>query len=612
MISPDVISSPDLDMLGNDSRAILIRRLRLLRKGWYWSALGVAVGALVILFVVIPEIFVPDTSVGWVDAWYYVSLTLKLPERVARYRFLYQSERIGWTLPAYAFNRIAPPLIANYAEKATFFVGAIFFLVGTIKETTGSIRTAAFVSGLAALHSFFIHTFGTSYVDGPMNTYILGSLYFSTRAFSRSRRSGSALIGGMFWGAQLLTHFACIVLLPSMTLYCALTWARRIDRRGWVRPIVLELCGAILVVAGAWALYVHWGIGTIPLETSWASLFDRASAVWVRPSSGAWLQHALWLVFPTAVAAWSLVAVGRAMWVGKASSAMLRASPVWWLMLSVYACWVGLYIEKSPWLMLPFYSSYLIPFTFVALGRLAVTSVEMLSATTYNRVLVGLFVFGGVSYWISRFATAEVPLTLAFACLSAATIMRLRPRWHTSLAFPILLVVALLSVNCATADYGPELRNGYAETAMAAVYTPTSDVAKNVSRSERFEAAIASADRLARQLSGNSGRQYFFWYDRHDGLGMFYRSVTSLLFAWSTNHLLGEDFHGFDEKDRRTLEAYSDSGMRDLVVLSRLPSVALPDPRFTLQWTQVETAGGISFFAHYLAFQSTPDEATSR
>jgi hypothetical protein len=282
--------------------------------------------------------------------------------------------------------------------------------------------------------------------------------------------------------------------------------------------------------------------------------------------------------------------------------------PVWWLVVSVYGCWTALYAIGSPWLMLPFYSSYLIPFTFVALGRIAVTSLEPLSAAAYSCVLAAVFVLGGMGYRLAPSANVGVAVTIAVGCVVAATLLRLRPRWQTSPAFPFLLIGAVVSMNAITADYGPQLWNGYGHTAMTQIYAPTtSTLASQVTRSERFESAVASAERLGVRLSGNSGRQYFFWYDGNDELGSYYRSVTSLLFAWSTNNLLGEDFRGFDEQNRRSLAAFSDSGMRDLVVLCRQAGITPPDRRFTVQWTQAESVGGVPYFIHYLAYHPTTD-----
>ncbi len=573
---------------------------------WAVTAVAVGVAALLVLLIVIPDIFIPDTSIGWVDAWYYISFALKLPLRVAQYHLLYQSERIGWTLPAYAFSRALSPLVANLAVKSLFFVGAVAFLFGAVKEVTGSIRTAAFVSLVAAFHSFFVHSFGTSYVDGPMNTYALATVYFGTLAFSR-KAYGAAVLAGAFVGAQMLTHLASLALVPWLGLYCLMVWERALNRPRGLAVLIAEMVfGFVAVIAAAFALYAHWGTGTVPLQQSLQWLFGHSSNPLVAPATDGWVWHALWLIVPTAALAWTIVALARTVVVTKRWRAALHAAPVYWLFAFVYGCWIALYFLNQPWLMLPFYSSCLIPFAFLALGRMAVTGIETLPEATYRRLIVGVLLFGGVSYLIARFVPTGIAVAAVLGCIAAATRLRLRGHSQSSPAFLGLVAAAVLCLNCATADYGPIFRSSFGATAMRSIYPETdSALEQHIRRSDRFEAAIRTADHLAFHLSGNSGRRYFFWYDRDDGLGMFYRSVTSMLFAWSANDLLDENFHEFDARDCELLEKYGDSGLRDLVVLSRAPVISSPDPRFTVSWTDEERVGSATFFAHYLTFDPT-------
>jgi hypothetical protein len=665
---------------------------------WPLLALGVGIAALAVLLFVVPDIFIPDTSLGWVDAWYYVGFARNLPEKLARYHQLYQSERITWTLPAYVFNRIAPPLIANYMVKGVFFLATTVFLFGSVREITGSLRTAAFVSGLAAFHSFLVHSLGTSYVDGPMNTYVLGTIYFSTRAFQNPTRIGNAFLAGAFFGCQLFAHLASLALLPSFAIYWLMTWMGADARKRNLPLFIIGLqLGIVSVVVVVIALYAHWGPDSLPLLESLRFFFSRTSnpsvdpsnggwlqqafwlllptavvalalipsyaiyylmtwvgadarerklrlfivglqlgivsvvAVvialyahwgpdafpvlrtsnsWVDPSNGAWLQQAFWLLLPTAVVAWIVMAIGSSLSISW--SAPLRLPAAFWLLLSVYFCWVALYFRSQPWLMLPYYSSCLIAPTFLALGPISTRSVDALSANAYTLLLTGLFVASGITYWLSGPGTIEPAVMVALACLAAATALRLRWVWNASPAFPMLLVGAAASINYATADYGVQLPNAYRYTAMKTYYRPANlNGVTRIPRAERFKAAISAAERLDRRLSGNSGRWYFFWYDGHDELGMFYRSMTSLLFAWSTSHLLGEDFHDFDQRNRETLASYSVAWMRDLVILTRRPHITPPDSRFTIQWTDREEVGGIEYFVYYLAFQPLPTPGKS-
>src|SRR5882672_11225909 len=77
-------------------------------------AWAVAIGCLATVLLAIPGSLLPDADLGWVDAWFYVSLTRRLPEKLTQFYFLYQAERLAWTLPGYLANKVASPLTANY------------------------------------------------------------------------------------------------------------------------------------------------------------------------------------------------------------------------------------------------------------------------------------------------------------------------------------------------------------------------------------------------------------------------------------------------------------------------------------------------------------------
>ena len=144
--------------------------------------MALAAASFVTLLAAIPEIFVPDTALGWVDAWYYVGFAQRLPESLRQYSTsLYQAERLSWILPGYLLNQVAPPLAANYLLKGAYFAATVCVLFGALRQTC-ELRTAAFVSALASLYSFVAHSLGANYVDGAANLYFLIAVYAASRA----------------------------------------------------------------------------------------------------------------------------------------------------------------------------------------------------------------------------------------------------------------------------------------------------------------------------------------------------------------------------------------------------------------------------------------------
>jgi hypothetical protein len=572
-----------------------------------WPCIALAVGAAALLTVLaaIPEIFIPDPSMGWVDVWYYVGFTLRLPESLRRYWFLYQSERIAWTLPGYVVNLVVSPLAANYVLKSTFFLASVVFLFGALQQTC-SRRTAVFVSALAALYSFFVHSLGTGYVDGPANTYLLMTIYLLNRAFSDATSGRApAFLAGVCYVALLLAHFVFIVVLPILVVYVLLPQAQASRGHGGLSRLAASfVAGAIATELAAVALYHLWNIPSRPLMGSYQVFYVHRPNDLIVPNSRRWILTAFWLVLPSAAGAWIGLALARALRAGCSTALRLPAS--YWLLVSMYGSWAALYFVRAPWIMLPFYASYLIPPTFLALGPIVMGPIDRLSSRSYVCVLGLLFALAGISYRLGdpRFAVGAV--LVALACLGAATWIRFGPQapeTRRAAAFVVLLVVAVAAMNFVTADYATQLRNAFKHTQMAGIYyEPPVHARLNVSRAETFTAAIEAGNVLAPRLAG---RRYYFWYDGRDVLGMFFRSVTSLFFAWSADDLLNEKFHGFDQDDLRALPTDGRT-VRDLVILTRTAELFVPDSRLELQWKEEFRAGPMPYFVHYFAFHALP------
>ena len=177
-------------------------------------------------------------------------------------------------------------------------------------------------------------------------------------------------------------------------------------------------------------------------------------------------------------------------------------------MLAIYGGLIAAYFAKSPVIMLPFYASYLIPLTFLALGPLIAPMVDELSTRSSAFLLGLLFVVVATAYRTSDPGHAGAAVLVAIGCLAAATSMFF-PGWASarwrSTAFVTLLIVALGGIDFATADYSTQLRNAYRYTAMAQYYPePRPGSRWTASRADAFEAALDVEERLRPRLSGKS------------------------------------------------------------------------------------------------------------
>src|SRR5262249_21712709 len=145
------------------------------------------------------------------------------------------------------------------------------------------------------------------------------------------------------------------------------------------------LTGALTVCVLAGAVYVYWRVPGWPLQLSLGMLRGYHANAFIAPTSLKWLLDAYWLLLPSAVTAWILPTVVGACRRGRVAA--LQVPPVYWLFLSVFGLWTFVGFPNASWLMLPFYASFLIPVTFIALGPAAAPLVERLSLRSFSALI---------------------------------------------------------------------------------------------------------------------------------------------------------------------------------------------------------------------------------
>ena len=559
----------------------------------------VVAGCLATALLAIPDIFLPDADLSWVDAWFYVSFTHHLPEKLAAYSYLYQAERLAWTLPGYLANQVAAPLAANYLVKSAFFVTSLLALFGTLRYSC-SVRSCAFVTALAGSYSFFLHSIGAQYSDGAANTYFLLAIYTATRA---ARGEGAeirlAVVAGVCYLAVLQAHLSFLLITPFFAAYVIAVRLR--SGRHHVQSFEAIACGFLAGMFVAYlavvAVYLRWRVPHAPMWVSVQVLYAHPQNPLIWPDTLEWILVSFWLMLPTTVVAW--IGLSYAMALRGGWRGVVRLPDYYWFLLAMYGVLVSAYFLKAPVIMVPFYASYLIPLTFLALGPLIAPLLDRLSTKSYAYLLCLLFGVVAMAYRFSDPRYAGDAVLVAIGCLAAATLMLfLRPtggQWRPT-AFAASLIVAFGGIDFATADYSTQIRNGYKNTAMATYYPePRAGSRWTASRAEAFEGAIGAAERLRPRLSGKA---YYFWYDGDDPMGMFFRSIGSLHFAWQLGTLLDERF---DKVDDGTVTALISkrNPPGDLLILTRDAHVPVSDTGLTLQWTEAFRTAGTDYYAHY-------------
>jgi len=576
------------------------------QRRWILPACLLAAVSLCAVLTVIPDILVPDASLGWVDAWYYVGFASRLPNDLREYSSsLYQAERISWTLPAYLANLVATPLVANYLTKSVFYVATLCFLFGALRLSSDR-RTAAFVTAAAALYSFLLHALGANHTDGPSTAYFVIAIYLANQSSTTKRLPLlAAFLSGAAYFAAIIGHLILLVILPFFAAYAVLFRAQAHERsdRSIVTLAGTFIAGGTAIYLGLLWLYRYWRIPTRPLALSFDifSAHTPNSLIW--PDSMEWVASAAWLWLPSVVML-SIVLVTATAIRRNGPRSVATVPAAQWFFASVFGVWVGANVARAPFLMLPFYVTYLIPIAFLALGSLLDACITSVSPRMFWSLLVLMFLTPLAAYRMSDVTYATTAEIVVGVCSLAAVATNWLPaasmRWRapTMLA---LVVVAFAAVDYASADFDVQLWNAYRRTAMTNIYHEPQPAAHwKASRSEQYSGVVAAAAKLSPRLAG---RYYQFWYDGNDPMGMYFRSIGSTFFAWSTDRILNEHFPDLTAASVDRLTPKPGQPLRDIVVLTRDSEISLPALPVAVspQWTERFVAGDTPYFAHYFS-----------
>lgn len=566
---------------------------------WYSVAavaLGVPLAALVVLIATKPGIFLPDPWLGWVDAWYYVGFAQNLPESLRAYSQLYQSDRIPVTLPAYIAHQFTTPLVANYLVKGVYFVASVAALFLCLRRACGT-RTALFVAAVASLHSFFVHAFGAGYVDGPASAYLLLAICLADAGVRQQRLSNQltlAFFSGLCLAAVVMTQFIYVVILPFLFAYVILL-STNIPERRWKPGVFLAYAAGILAAAIAlWRLYHYWQVPSYPMVATFRHVTRASESNYLFfPNSRRWLLEAIWLVVPGAVAGWTLMRILASV---RSVERLKRVPAESWLFLCLSATWVALYFLKQPWITFPFYTSFLLSVAFLALGPVVREHVEALSSAAFQMLVIGSCVALALGYQF-RFDVAWPLILVAAGCVTVGTYAHLRvaAAGRRSLIFLAALVAAGAVVNAGSADYSTQVRHSYRNRAIGDLYgTASSALAFTSSPDETYTDVIEAARRISPRLKPY---EFLFWYDAQEPLSMFYRSVTSMFYAWSANELLPENFTRLDANAYDVFQGNLGAG-RQLVIMTENPDLVAYDGRFEQRWKEEFHTAGTRFFVY--------------
>ena len=325
----------------------------------------------------------------YVDPWIYFGYFIRLKQYLIAFAGFYNGTRLPWILPGYLLHSLFPPLIAHYILHLGVYYLAIFSLYLVLKPRVGK-RGAFLASASMGCYSFFLQAVGWDYVDGVGIAYFLVTVLMLSWAAGKENQAIWMALSGVCFGALIYTNLAWVTfLIPLITYYVLTNYPHRI-KKTFIRIAAF--------IVGFLAITILLGVVNYAIVGKF--LFFMPSANFVVYALGVrspwkndahqWLGKPIWLVLPLIVLTGSLAMLSLSKFSKSFEEAALPLQKTF-----VITCLIMIFVQVIgiSVLQLPFYSSYLIPSMFLAIGELlksltTLSKYRFASVATFSLILI--------------------------------------------------------------------------------------------------------------------------------------------------------------------------------------------------------------------------------
>jgi hypothetical protein len=311
------------------------------------------------------------TPVGIIDPWVYFGFFHNLVSfKRDLFPGTYYGSRLSWILPGYVLNKLFSPLIANYVLHLSVYYTAVLALFSLLKTATNR-RTALLGALLFGFYPFLWVAAGWDYVDGAGIAGFLLTLVLLTRASTAPGRYSSLVAAGAVCAAVFYSNLTWALLCPILPFYYVIR--SRVQRQTTLPKAALEMglwfSIGIALVTGTFCLINHaidgtywfyapslgYALGTVGKKNPW------------KIPIGEWMISASWLFLPAAT---GIVSLMTSFFLRKQFFTRQNVSSILFVVQFFMAVGVLVWIDftGNPLLQFSYYASYLIPFTFLAIG----------------------------------------------------------------------------------------------------------------------------------------------------------------------------------------------------------------------------------------------------
>jgi hypothetical protein len=340
---------------------------------------------------------VPDwmySQTDWIDAWVYYGFFRHL-EAYSSTMFpqTYYGTRLGWIVPGYVAYRFFTPFAATFILHLAFYCLAVCSLFVIVRRISGP-SNGLFAALAFGLYLPTIRALGSDYVDGAVIAYALLTVALGIRGVEHSKRVWT-LASGIAAGLMLNSNVGSALLLPSL-----LVWFVPRQLTGW-RAMSLWIHAVVWVVGIVLATTVLVGI-SVATGGDWD--FFLNSFRWMRSQRGinpwdvpglSWVAASPWVFLPPATLVGALLVWLRSRQ-DRLSAGQIRAIGSLGLLVTVFVIFD--FVGSGALLYWPFYASWLIPFSFIAIGAVLVPPARDFR-TEAATLLVAMVVIGASLAW---------------------------------------------------------------------------------------------------------------------------------------------------------------------------------------------------------------------
>lgn len=460
---------------------------------------------------------------GYIDPWVYFGYFLDLKQQLNTFAGTYYGTRLPWILPGFLAYKLFSPLTAAYVLHLAFYYAAITSLYLILKQLI-SPRIALLTTVLMGCHYFFLESIGIDYIDGAGLTYMLLTLLMLTNEERSKYFSLKIRLAGIFFGCLIYTQLFLITYIPLIVLYYLFI------NRG--HPLLLIKPTLRLFVRGFIGLTVFLCLGNYFLNGTlffympifkWTKDFVLQANPWWS-SITIWWTKAIWLVIPALTFIGSLfVLIFHRVTDSMKNRRVILFFQVYFI-LNVLMYIVLELVIRQPVLNLSYYSSYMLPGMFLALGSQFAVVVNQMKRKSFYLLLgfvvaVSLcpYVFVLDFRWVEQFHNRLMLMPILLGLLGFTAIFSFHRYFKAVGVVLVVLAIALVNINASKSWKLPDNNSALQKDSFLAV----------IKGSE----ATKSMDR-----KGNSR----FWYNCHSQVGKVYQSLSST-YLWGYR-LFNEDF----------------------------------------------------------------------